>query len=83
MFSFSDFDPIISKFGVYGNGIEVVTASTYQFGFNVLCGSSVQDMTFAWKFANGSHIGSGNRGFRQGQFPNGKCRYQVVCTCYC
>ena len=73
MFSISDFDPLISKFGVYGNGIEVVTANTYTRGFNVLCGSNVQDMTFVWKFANGSRISSSNAGFRQGHFTNGMC----------
>ena len=57
---------------MYGNGIEVVIASIYTRGFNVLCGSNVQDMTFAWKYANGSHIGNNNPGFRQGQYANGE-----------
>lgn len=57
---------------MYGNGFEIFTAYGYARGFNVLCGSNVKDMTFAWKYANGSHIGSGNPGFRQGHFANGK-----------
>jgi deleted-in-malignant-brain-tumors protein 1 len=73
----SDFAPLISKFGVYGNGIEVVTASIYQLGFNVLCGSNVKDMTFVWKLANGSHIGISNPGFRQGRFANGTAVLQI------
>lgn len=60
---------------MYGNGIEVVTVYTYTRGFNVLCGSNVQDMTFAWKYANGSHIGINNPGFRQGHFTNGEFAY--------
>ena len=67
-----DFIPFISKFGVYGNGIESVIASTYYRGFNVLCGSPIKDMTFVWKFANGSSIGISNPGFREAHFANGE-----------
>ena len=53
--------------------MEVITRYTYYRGFNVLCGSNVQDMTFVWKFANGSRIGISNPGFREGWFANGEC----------
>ena len=75
LFSFHsvDFVPIIGQFGIYGNDLERVTKYTYNRGFNVLCGSSVQDTTLFWQFANGSRIGINNPGFREGQFENGGC----------
>lgn len=68
----TDVIPLISKFGVYGNNIEALTAYTSTRGFNVLCGSDVKDATFEWRFANGSRIGASNPGFRGAHFINGK-----------
>ena len=72
MFSVPDDGLIISKFGRYGDGLEVVIGRTYSRGFNVLCGSNSPNISFVWKFANGSQIGISNPGFRQGRFENGK-----------
>ena len=65
-------------FGVNGNGLEVVSYSIYMLGFNVLCGSHVQDTVVVWQFANGSRIGVSNPGFRAGHYKNGECRYIIV-----
>ena len=75
-----DDDPIISKFGRYGDGIEVVIAQRYHLGFNVLCGSNNLNMSFVWVFSNGSRIGNSNRGFRQVSFENGE---YMLYTCSC
>ena len=69
--STAGFVPTITEFGVYGDGIERVTRSTYHRGFNVLCGSSAQDITIYWHYMNGSRIGIKNRSFREGHFENG------------
>ena len=67
----SDFIPIISQFGVYGDGMERVTKYTYNKGFNVLCSSHTPNVTIYWQFINGSRIGINNPGFRAGHFQNG------------
>ena len=72
LLSFSlDFTPIISQFGIYGDGIERVTKDIYSLGFNVLCSSQTPNVTIYWQFVNGSQIGISNRGFRAGHFENG------------
>ena len=63
---------LISVFGKWGDGVEVRRESTYNRGFNVLCGSLVPDATYEWRFANGSRIGISNRGFRAAHFANGE-----------
>ena len=68
-----DFIPLIAQFGIYGDNLERVTKYTYNRGFNVLCGSYMQDTTLFWQFTNGSRIGINNPGFREGQFENGGC----------
>ena len=50
-----------------------MTYYTYQRGFDVLCGSHVNDTAIFWQFANGSRIGINNPGFRAGRYANGKC----------
>ena len=72
-----DFIPLIAVFGVNGNGLEVVSYSIYMLGFNVLCGSHVQDTVVFWQFANGSRIGVSNPGFRAGHYKNGEFTYTI------
>ena len=71
-FSLTGFVPLITKFGMYGDGEEYKRVSTYRTGFNVLCGSNNPNTTFEWMFGNGSHIGVSNPGFRAAHFNNGK-----------
>ena len=51
---------------------------TYDFGYNVLCGSNVEGAAYEWRFANGSRIGITNRGFRAAHFHNGKNWFALI-----
>ena len=62
---------LIRIFGKWGDKLEVRRGYTYRQGFNVLYGSHTPDVTYEWRFANGSSIGIANQGFRATHFING------------
>lgn len=45
----TDIIPLITEFGIYGDGFEHVIKRKYERGFNVLCGSSVPNTTVYWQ----------------------------------
>ena len=81
---FAGFDPLITQFGYYGNGVDRITRYTrswyYQYGrVHIHCASS--NFTHAppnWFFSNGSRIGVRDRNFHAGHFSNGTAVLKIA-----
>lgn len=82
--NFAGFDPLITQFGYYGNGVDRITryASSYRYSYgrvHIHCASS--NYTHAppeWFFANGSRIGVRDRNFHAGHFSNGTAVLKIA-----
>ena len=80
VFTHAGYVQLFQVFGKWGDGIEVRRVNSYDYGFNVICGSSVPNTAYEWRFANGSRIGISNRDFRATNFFNGEsfCKISIL-----
>ena len=84
----ADYDPLITQFGYYGNGLDRYTTYSWSSGINILCGTNnATHVQLDWYFPNGSRVGIVDRGFRAGHFPNGTAVLQAednarISTCW-
>ncbi len=73
----TDFIPFITKFGIYGNGIDKVRQYSYGRTIRVLCGSSVSGVSIDWYFSNGTKVGITNRQLREAHYANGTAVLEI------
>ena len=78
LFSTVDYDPLITQFGYWGNGLDRYTVSSWSSRANILCGTyNHTHVQLDWYFPNGSRVGVVDRGFRAGHLPNGTAVLQI------
>ena len=78
----SGYNPLITQFGLNGDGRDRVTVYRYSYRYgrlNIHCRSSNHTHAPAnWYFANGTRIGVRDRNFRAGHFSNGTAMLQIA-----
>ena len=73
------FDPIITHFGYYGNGLDRYISSYPYDRVHIHCATSNSTHAPAdWFFANGTRVGVRDRNFQAGHFTNGTAVLQIA-----
>ena len=83
-YTFAGYDPLITLFGFYGDGLDKKKQRTYRYNYIhdrilIFCATSNSTHALAdWYYANGTRIGVRDRSFRVGHFPNGTAVLQIA-----
>ena len=68
----TDYNPLIIKFGYFGNGVDRHSISLYQYSaVHILCGTGNSSYVPDWYFANGTRVGAWSRNLQGGHQDNG------------
>lgn len=73
-------EPIISSFGLDGDGLDRVNRFSFQRNLNIHCGSTRQNVTIDWFTSSGTKVGINDRNLRVGRYSNGSAVLQIATT---
>jgi len=68
----------IVEFGVNGDGLDKVTRFSFQRDLRIHCRAARPEAEVDWFYTNGTKIGSSDRNFREGHYPNGTTVLQIA-----
>jgi len=68
----------IVEFGVNGDGLDKVTRYSFQRDLRIHCRAARPEAEVDWFYTNGTKIGSSDRNFREGHYPNGTTVLQIA-----
>ncbi|XP_064388769.1 uncharacterized protein LOC135336822 isoform X2 [Halichondria panicea] len=71
-------EPIISSFGLNGDGIDRVIRFTFNRNLNIHCGSTRQNVKIDWFSPSGRKVEIDDRNLRVGRYSNGSAVLQIA-----
>ena len=70
--------PLITRFGINGDGLDRAIRYTYQRNVLIHCGTPQSDVQIDWYSPNGEKVGITNRNLREAHYNNGTTVLQIA-----